>query len=76
MKIVRQGLLFIFTLYLSVIYIMTVENFHRLKFITDIRIIPLKHYTYKTCTGLMFAIDGVPLFEKQYGSNGDCEWTP
>jgi hypothetical protein len=76
MKIVQQGLLFIFTLYLSVIYIMTVENFHRLKFITDIRIVPLKHYSYKTCTGIMLTVDKVPLFQKQYGSNGECEWMP
>ena len=74
MKIVRQGLLFAFTFYLSIIYVMTVENFHHLKFITDVRILPLKHYSYKTCSEVVLSIDGVPLYQKQYGSNGECEW--
>lgn len=57
MKIVRQGLLFIFTVYLSLVYMAGCANFHQVKFLNQTCIIPLSHYNYKTCKAIRVSID-------------------
>lgn len=74
MKLARYGLAFIFLLYFSVIYLMTIDNHHRLKFTFNIKLVPVNHYKFDTCTEFLFTIDKVTFFDGQYGANGDCEW--
>lgn len=57
MKIVRQGLVFIFSIYLSLIYIIGCATFHHVKFLNQACIIPFKGYDYKTCKPLRVTID-------------------
>ncbi len=57
MKIVRQGLVFIFTFYLSLAYMVGCATFHPVKFNNQACIIPLKGYNYKTCRIMRVTID-------------------
>ncbi len=57
MRIVRQGLVFIFSIYLSLAYLVGCATFHRVKFINEACIVPLKGYNYKTCTAMKVTID-------------------
>lgn len=57
MKIVRYGLVFIFTIYLSLIYLVGCANFHQVKFLNEACIIPFKGYDYKTCKSMRVTID-------------------
>jgi len=57
MKIVRQGLIFIFTIYLSLAYMVGCAHFHSVKFINEACIIPLVGYEYKTCKAIKVIID-------------------
>lgn len=57
MKIVRQGLAFIFITYLSLAYMVGCAHFHRVKFIDNACIVPMKGYEYKTCKNMKVTID-------------------
>lgn len=59
MKIVRQGLVFIFTLYLSLVYMIGCATFHPVKFLTQVCIVPFKGYDYKTCHTMRVSIDEI-----------------
>ena len=74
MKIKNQGLLFLFTLSLSILYVLTIDAPHRLKFITDLQIIPLKDYNYNGCLQIALTLDNLSIWQTKYG-NGDCKWT-
>lgn len=58
MKIVRQGLVFIFTIYLSLAYLVGCAHFHEVNFLNEACIIPFKGYDYKTCKDMRVKIDG------------------
>jgi hypothetical protein len=68
MKIVRQGLVFIFTVYLSLVYMVGCARFHRVKFINDACIVPFKGYEYRTCKKMRVTID-----DKKYTVPKDFE---
>jgi len=57
MRIVRQGLAFIFIIYLSLVYMVGCAHFHRVKFMNQACIIPFKGYDYKTCQNMRVTID-------------------
>ena len=57
MRIVRQGLAFIFIIYLSLAYMVGCAHFHRVKFMNQACIIPFKGYDYKTCQNMRVTID-------------------
>jgi hypothetical protein len=57
MRIVRQGLVFVFTIYLLLASLVGRAHFHRIKFITETCIVPLKGYQYKTCRPMRVSID-------------------
>jgi hypothetical protein len=57
MKIVRQGLQFIFITYLSLAYMVGCAHFHPVKFLNKACIIPFEGYEYKTCQPLRVTID-------------------
>lgn len=58
MKIVRHGLVFIFTIYLSLIYMVGCASFHPVVFVNQACIVPFKGYDYKTCKAMQVRIDG------------------
>lgn len=68
MKIVRHGLVFIFSIYLSLIYLVGCANFHQVKFLNQACIIPFKGYDYKTCKSMRVIID-----DKKYTVPKDFE---
>lgn len=57
MKIVRHGLVFIFTLYLSLAYMVGCAHFHSVKFLNQVCIVPFIGYEYKTCKPMRVSID-------------------
>lgn len=57
MRLVRQGLLFIFITYLSLAYMVGCATFHAVKFLNEACIIPLIRYEYKTCNPMRVTID-------------------
>ena len=57
MKLVRQGLVFIFLLYLSLVYMVGVAHFHSIKFINSACITPYNGYNFKTCAKMRVLID-------------------
>lgn len=57
MKVIRQGLAFIFITYLSLAYMVGCAHFHRVKFIDNACIVPMKGYEYKTCKNMKVTID-------------------
>jgi hypothetical protein len=69
MRIVRQGLVFIFTVYLSLVYMVGCAHFHRVQFMNDgACIVPFKGYEYKTCKTMRVTID-----DKKYTVPKDFE---
>ncbi len=68
MKIVRQGLVFIFSIYLSLAFMVGCANFHPVKFINQACIVPLVGYEYKTCRAMRVTID-----DKKYTIPKDFE---
>lgn len=68
MRIVRQGLVFIFTIYLSLAYLVGCAHFHRVKFINNACIVPFEGYEYKTCKAMRVTID-----DKKYTVPKDFE---
>lgn len=58
MRIVRHGLVFIFTIYLSLIYMVGCASFHPVVFVNQACIVPFKGYDYKTCKAMRVKIDG------------------
>lgn len=68
MKIVRQGLVFVFTVYLSLAYMVGCAHFHPVKFLNQVCIVPLVGYEYKTCKAIRVTID-----EKKYTVPKDFE---
>lgn len=58
MKILRQGLVFLGTFYLSLACIVGRVNFHQIFFINEACIKPYRQYTYHTCDALRVKIDG------------------
>lgn len=56
---IRQGLAFTITMYLALSYIVGCAQFHKIKFVNEACISPLKGYDYKTCNALRVKIDGV-----------------
>ena len=61
MKIVRQGLAFIFIVYLSLAYMVGCANFHRVQFLSQACIVPFQAYDFKTCRNM-----GVKVDDKKY----------
>ncbi len=61
MKIVRKGLLFVFSIYLSLAFMVGCATFHSVKFLNQACIVPFKGYEYKTCKAMRVTID-----EKKY----------
>jgi len=59
MKILRHGLVFIFTVYLSLAYMVGCAHFHPVKFLNQTCIIPYIGYEYKTCKPIRVTIDEV-----------------
>ncbi len=57
MKIVRQGLVFVFIIYLTLAYMVGCATFHPVKFLTKACIVPFKGYNYKTCKAMRVMID-------------------
>ncbi len=57
MRIIRQGLVFIFTTYLSLAYLVGCAHFHRVKFLNEACIVPFQGYDYKTCKAMRVTID-------------------
>lgn len=57
MRVVRQGLVFIFAVYLSLAYMVGCAHFHRVKFINSACIIPVKGYDFKTCRIMKVMVD-------------------
>lgn len=57
MKIVRQGLAFIFILFCALLYLVGGSHFHRVKFINSVCVIPYYKYKYKTCKKILVTID-------------------
>lgn len=61
MRIVRQGLVFVFTIYLSLAYMIGCAHFHQVKFLNQACIIPYVGFNYKTCKAMRVTVD-----EKKY----------
>lgn len=61
MRIVRHGLVFIFSIYLSLAYMVGCAHFHPVKFYNEPCIIPFIGYDYKTCKAIRVSVD-----EKKY----------
>lgn len=59
MRTVRQGLVFIFIIYISIVYVIGCANFHNVKFLNTACIIPFHGYNYKTCHPMRVSIDNV-----------------
>ena len=59
MKMLRQGLVFIFILYLLLLYVVGCAVFHQVTFINQACIVPFKDYDYKTCRAMRVMIDEV-----------------
>jgi hypothetical protein len=57
MRFVRQGLVFIFTFYLSLVYMVGCASFHPVVFVNQACIIPFKGFDYKTCQAMKVTID-------------------
>lgn len=57
MKFLRQGLVFISILYLSLTFMVGSAHFHQVIFNHEACIIPLKGYNYRTCNPLRVTID-------------------
>lgn len=57
MRSIRQGLIFIFLIYLSLVYMVGCAHFHTVNFNNEACIIPLKKYNYKTCQKIRVTID-------------------
>lgn len=57
MRIVRQGLVFIFIVYLTLVYMVGCAHFHPVKFENEACIIPVEGYDFKTCSALRVKID-------------------
>lgn len=57
MRIVRQGLVFIFTIYLTLAYMIGCAHFHRVQFQNQACIVPYKDYDYKTCQKMRVSVD-------------------
>jgi hypothetical protein len=68
MKIVRQGLVFLCTIYLSLVYMAGCAHFHQVKFLNQTCIVPFMGYDYKTCHAMRVTID-----EKKYTVPKDFE---
>lgn len=58
MKIVRHGMVFLFSVYLSLLFIVGCAQFHQVIFQNEACIIPLKGYNYRTCKPIKVKIDG------------------
>ncbi len=58
MRIVRHGLVFIFSIYLSLAYLVGCATFHQVIFLNEACIIPVKGYNYKTCQSMKVTVDG------------------
>lgn len=58
MKIVRQGLVSIFTLHLSLIGLVGCAHFHQVVFVNQACIKPFEGYEYHTCKPMRVRIDG------------------
>lgn len=57
MKILRHGLVFIFTIYLTLAYMVGCAKFHPVKFLNEACIVPFVGYEYKTCKAMRVTID-------------------
>lgn len=70
MRLVRQGLVFIFILYLSLVYMVGCARFHYIQFLNEPCIIPFKGYNYKTCKNIKVKIDEKPyVIPKDFKTN-------
>lgn len=58
MVLLRQGLVFIFTIYLSLVYVAGCAHFHPVVFLNQACIVPFKGYNYKTCAAIRVTVDG------------------
>ena len=58
MKLVRHGLVFLFSSYLSLAYLVGCARFHPIIFSNEACIKPLKGYDYRTCDIMRVKIDG------------------
>lgn len=57
MKIVRHGLVFIFSLYLSLVWLVGFAHFHPVIFLNQACIIPFHGYEYHTCAAIRVKVD-------------------
>lgn len=57
MRIVRQGLVFIFIVYLSLVYMVGCAQFHPVTFENEACIIPFEGYDFKTCSAMKVKVD-------------------
>lgn len=58
MKIVRHGLVLIFSTYLALTFLVGFAHFHQVIFKSEACIIPLSGYNYRTCKPIKVIIDG------------------
>ena len=58
MKLLRHGLVFLLSIYLSLAYMVGCAQFHQVKFNNSACIIPYKGYDYRTCKIIRVTIDG------------------
>lgn len=58
MKLVRHGLVFLSSIYLSLSFLVGCAHFHQVIFTNDACIIPFIGYEYKTCRDMRVTIDG------------------
>lgn len=58
MKLIRHGLIFIFSVYISLVWLVGCANFHQVIFLNEACIKPFSGYEYRTCKPMRVKIDG------------------